>query len=214
MEQTLSQALSDITSEVGVIEKKKQSTGVTYAFRGIDEVMNKLNPLLSKHGVTLQNEICSHNLERREVTTSSGYVKNAYVATVHIRLIFSKGTEKEVWEEVAMSEDYGDKAMTQAMSMAYKYAILRKFCILTKDVIDPDGRNPENDATPKQTPAASATPAPLPELLRTHDKWKSVTEALMKGTATLDQVKSKFVVSALVEKELLTIIEKAKEATK
>ena len=212
MEQTLSQALSDITSEVGVIEKKKQSTGVTYAFRGIDEVMNKLNPLLSKHGVTLQNEICSHNLERREFVNKYGDAKVAYVATVHIRLIFSKGTEKEVWEEVAMSEDYGDKAMTQAMSMAYKYAILRKFCILTKDVIDPDGRTPENDATPKQTPAPAATP--LPELLRTHDKWKSVTEALMKGTATLDQVKSKFVVSAIVEKELLTIIEKAKEATK
>lgn len=74
---------------------------------------------------------------------------------------------------------------------------------------DDDG----NSASQPAKPAAKAQPQAeaLPELVRTHEKWKAVTDSLMKGTATLEQVKSKFVVSALVEKELLTIIEKAKE---
>jgi ERF superfamily len=79
---------------------------------------------------------------------------------------------------------------------------------------DDDGNSasqPQNKA--KQEPK-TYTAAPLPELVRTHEMWKKVTDSLMKGTADMAYVKSKFTVSPLVEKELLTIIEKAKEATK
>lgn len=141
---TLTQKLALITQEIGAIKKeKKQGSTVSYAFRGIDDVMNKLNPLLGRHGITLQSQIINHNLDRRDFTNKYGDTKIAYCATVTLRLIFSDGVATESWEEVAMSEDYGDKAMTQAMSMAYKYAITRKFCILTEDVVDPDSRNPD-----------------------------------------------------------------------
>jgi hypothetical protein len=43
------------------------------------------------------------------------------------------------------------------MSMAYKYAITRKFCILTKDLVDPDGLTPQ-----RVTDQASNTPPPAP----------------------------------------------------
>lgn len=133
----LTQKLSAITGEIGAIPKeKKPGSSVAYAYRGIDDVMNKLNPLLAKHNITIQSKVLSSSLQFR--TKGS---KETCLANVTYQLIFSDGTNSESIEEAAMSEDYGDKAMTQAMSMAYKYCILRKFCILTADVVDPDAYN-------------------------------------------------------------------------
>lgn len=83
--------------------------------------------------------------------------------------------------------------------------------ILGLNIDEDDDGNGASQPQAKQQ-QRPAQPIAMSELTRTHDKWKAVTESLMKATATLDQVKSKFVVSPLVEKELLTIIEKAKEA--
>lgn len=148
---SLAQKLAKISKEIGAIPKeKKPGASVSYAYRGIDDVMNKLNPLLSEYGITLQSKVLSHTLTPRTFIKYDKYEKRdvektCYYATAHLQLIFSDGNQQEVFEEVAMSEDYGDKALTQAMSMAYKYAITRKFCILTQDTVDPDSRQPEHE---------------------------------------------------------------------
>lgn len=159
---TLAEKISYVTGNIGAIEKEKKSTGVSYAFRGIDDVMNRLNPMLCEQGITLQNKVLSFSVTPRSYEKYNSYtktneIKHSFYASVHIALIFSDGKETETWEEVAMSEDHSDKALTQAMSMAYKYAITRKFCILTKDLVDPDGLTPQ-----RVTDQASNTPPPAP----------------------------------------------------
>lgn len=163
---TLQEKISAITKEIGAIPKtKKPNSTVSYAFRGIDDVMNKLNPLLAHHGITLQNKVLAYTITPREYikkiwNTDKEEKKMCYYATVHIQLIFSDGISNETWEEVAMSEDHSDKALTQAMSMAYKYAITRKFCILTEDLVDPDGLTPDRL---KETPNQQQPNIPIPQ---------------------------------------------------
>jgi hypothetical protein len=198
-ELTLTQKLAAITQEIGAIKKeKKPGATVSYAYRGIDDVMNKLNPLLGRHHITIQSKVLSHNLTQRTFTKFNSYSKqneekNSYYATVHLQLIFSDGKEQESFEEVAMSEDYGDKAMTQAMSMAYKYAVTRKFCILTADVVDPDSRNPNDEEKPQQPAPPTKEPAkttvaktkqPTPEELEAIDQWKQV----INNCTTIDEL--------------------------
>lgn len=150
---TLNEKIASITADIGVIRKtKKENSTVNYAFRGIDDVMNHLNPLLAKNAVSLEKEVVSFKLDEKNSTDKYGKARSSYCAIVHIRLIFTDGIEKQQFEEVAMSEDYADKAMTQAESMAYKYAILRKFCIPTEDLPDGDGREPERKPTIQTQP--------------------------------------------------------------
>jgi len=156
---TLTERIAAITGAIAAIPKKKDpNSQVQYAFRSIDEVMNHLNPLLAKHGVSLQSQVLSHSVQRLE----NAYKKQFTQAIVHLSVEFTYGTEKEVWQEVAMSDDYGDKALTQAMSMAYKYAIIRKFCITTADIVksDGDGKDPhkETNTPPPPPPQPQSVP--------------------------------------------------------
>jgi ERF superfamily len=215
----LTTKLAAITQEIGAIKKeKKQGSTVNYAFRGIDDIMNKLNPMLAKHGITLQNKVLHQELKMREFVNKYNENKIAYCAVAHIQMIFSDGVNSEFWEEVAMSEDYGDKAMTQAMSMAYKYAITRKFCILTEDLVDPDSREPNraeeqriNKPTEsKQATTNEANPDNLTWLNKYQDKAKTtltleftkVAEALKSGKYTMTDIRKKYKVSKITEEEL------------
>lgn len=201
-----------IMGEIGAIEKKKAEGGPQFAFRSIDEVMNKLNPLLAKHEITITSEVVSHTLNSRTYTKWDGYQKKevekfAFYATVLLRVQFRHGSEVETWEEIAMSEDNSDKALTQAMSMAYKYAILRKFCILTKDVSESDADKKPNQET--QTP-----PPPVAKdvLTKDHPRYKGALDSLLQGVATMDKIKSVFEVSAEMQTEMETLRQKAEAA--
>src|SRR5688572_20518300 len=44
-------AMANIMTDVDAIVKTKQSSGVSYAFRSVDDVMNSLHPILAKHKV-------------------------------------------------------------------------------------------------------------------------------------------------------------------
>ena len=120
--------------------KHKEST-VPYAFRSIDEVMNALNPILDKYGLLITIKI----LDRKLTTITSGKGTPGFAAEVLIELCISDGIETVSTQEWAVSVDYSDKAPTQAMSMAYKYALIRLFVVTTKDLLlnDADARTVE-----------------------------------------------------------------------
>jgi hypothetical protein len=107
-----------------------------------------------------------------------------------------------------MSEDSSDKAPTQAMSMAYKYAILRKFCILTEDISKSDSDKKPTEEAPTPPPALVVKE----ELTKSHASYKKVLDALIQKTATIEQVKTKFEVSAEMEAELAVLVQKADAA--
>ena len=63
-------AISNIMSEIGAISKDKKNQQQGFMYRGIDDVMNALQPLLIKHKVFAVPEILEQTREER--TTNKG----------------------------------------------------------------------------------------------------------------------------------------------
>lgn len=229
--------MSAITEHIGIIRKtRKKDSTVTYAFRGIDDVMNALNPMLAEQKITITPRVLHHHLQRyenpKEGTGGKVYIKVSHIATVHLALVFSDGTNEEMADEIAMSEDYSDKAYTQATSMAYKYIILRKFSIPTNDLEDPDGKSPKHEepvkaskeqAAPAPKAEANATvntkvpPAPKPKKpIAEMDKdgkemtkeWANTVKALSNGKVGIDKVKEVYALTPEQEEKLIKLIPK------
>lgn len=232
----LSEKLAAIMHAIGSVPKtKKEGSTVSYAYRSIDDVMNALNPRLAQHGITMRLHIISHELKRVETTKGTGtsaYIKVSHIAIIHLGLTFSDGYTTETTEEIAMSEDFSDKAYTQAMSMAFKYAITRKFCIPTEDLEDPDGKSLKHEepvkaakeqAAPTPKAEAKATvntkvpPAPKPKKpIAEMDKdgkemtkeWANTVKALSNGKVGIDKVKEVYALTPEQEEKLIKLIPK------
>jgi hypothetical protein len=131
-----------VMADIGAVAKSGAS-GVPYQFRGIEQVMNALHPAMVKHGVFI--------LPAKVITVRDDRLgpKQAHMVmlTMGYRIYGPRGDYVEV-EGVGESVDYSDKASNQAMSMAYKYAILEAFCITTEDQQDGDRHSPQIDYAP------------------------------------------------------------------
>jgi len=138
----LAAKIASVSGELIAIPRtKKPDATVQYAFRSIDEVMNAINPLLDKYKLVIRIEV----LDRKLTPITSGKGTPGLCAEVLINLTVTDGSESLTTQEWAVSIDYSDKAPTQAMSMAYKYALIRLFVVTTKDLVlnDADTRTVE-----------------------------------------------------------------------
>jgi len=149
---------ADIAQEGVAKTRKNLQQG--YQFRGIDEVMNALAPLLAKHRLAILPRVLSRSVVERE---SKGGGALFYV-TVEAEFDFvsacdgSKHTVKTYGEAM----DSGDKATNKAMSAAYKYAAFQTFCIPTEGDNDADAQTHEPKGYVVQPPAPAPAPAPPP----------------------------------------------------
>jgi len=138
----LAAKIASVSGELVAIPKvKHKESTVSYAFRSIDEVMNAINPLLEKYKLIISIKV----IDRKVTPVTSAKGTPGFAAEVLIDLNVTDGIETLTTQEWALSVDYSDKAPTQAMSMAYKYALIRMFVVTTKDIIanDADMRDVE-----------------------------------------------------------------------
>lgn len=138
----LAAKIASVSGELVAIPKvKHKESTVAYAFRSIDEVMNAINPLLEKYKLIISIKV----IDRKVTPVTSAKGTPGFAAEVLIDLNVTDGIETLTTQEWALSVDYSDKAPTQAMSMAYKYALIRMFVVTTKDIIanDADMRDVE-----------------------------------------------------------------------
>ena len=138
----LAAKIASVSGELVAIPKvKHKESTVAYAFRSIDEVMNAINPLLEKYKLIISIKV----IDRKVTPVTSAKGTPGFAAEVLIDLNVTDGIETVTTQEWALSVDYSDKAPTQAMSMAYKYALIRMFVVTTKDIIanDADMRDVE-----------------------------------------------------------------------
>ena len=138
MEKNLIQKIAAITGELGAISKeKKKDSQLGYGYQGIDDVVNALNPLLAKYEIAIYEEVMS--LETSDISVETKYgAKQGVRASVRMAYHVTDGKTTILTHGAALKIDYSDKSVTQAMSMAYKYAMIRLFAIRTKDTLDPD----------------------------------------------------------------------------
>lgn len=140
--QQIYKSLCAITKEIGAIGKDRRNPQQGFMFRGIDQVMNTLHPLLAEYGVFIVPEIIESRREERQ-TKSGGNL----IYTIHkVRYHFTAMDGSEVCATViGEGMDSADKSSNKAMAVAFKYACFQVFCIPTEEVreADPDGYTPE-----------------------------------------------------------------------
>lgn len=176
--------INAIMREIPAIGKEKKNMQQGFAYRGIDDVMNALFPLLSKHGVFVVPEVLSTN--RSERTTKSGGNMAFTVSTVKYTFYATDGS---CVCAVTTGEgmDSADKSTNKAMAAAMKYALFQTFCIPTEECAndDPDRETPE-----ASIPGATAGRQPAqPSALVCADCHAPIVATLINGKKyTAEQV--------------------------
>ena len=128
-----------VMADIGAVGKDSYNEQQKFKFRGIDDVMNALKPILTRHQVFTVPEVLS---ETREVKTTKSGGELRY-SLLRIKFSFYAPDGSHV-DAVTLGEgmDSGDKASNKAMAIAYKYALFQTFCIPTEEMRDPDAETP------------------------------------------------------------------------
>lgn len=143
------EAISAVMEDVGVVGKNSTNSQQGFKYRGIDEVMNALNPAMIKHKVFVTPTILDQKREERQ--TSRGGTLIYSICTICFRFYTVDGSYVEA-TTIGEGMDSGDKATNKAMSVAFKYACFQTFCIPTEEMTEPDSEVHEVQPTPAGTP--------------------------------------------------------------
>ena len=139
------EAISNVMAEIGAVGKNSKNSQQGFMYRGIDAVMNAINPALTKHKVFVAPEVLEQ--ERDERQTAKGNMLIYSICKIKFRFYTTDGSHVDV-VTIGEGMDSGDKATNKAMSIAFKYACFQLFCIPTEEMVDPDSEC--HEVTPKQ----------------------------------------------------------------
>jgi hypothetical protein len=129
---SVGEAIAEVTRRIDAIPKARRATGAgaNYAFRGIDDALAALHPLLGEVGlVILPGQVVREVWETR--ATSSGGTLNVARLLVRYTFVGPDGSTlpAEAWGEAG---DSGDKATQKAHSQSYKTLVFQAFSIPTE----------------------------------------------------------------------------------
>lgn len=185
-------------ADVGAIGKDSFNQQQKFKYRGIDAVMNALNPVMQKHGLFVTPEVLNQVREERQ--TNNGGRLLYSILTMKYTMYAPDGSSVSA---IVIGEgmDSGDKASNKAMSVAFKYAMFQLFCIPTEEFVDPDSETPpESKPAPKKPEPAKEPPAtvaidPVKEAREKSVKTLRQNAAFAYGTeaeAKLNELMNKF----------------------
>ena len=147
------EAIAAVMGEIGAVGKTSKNAQQGFMFRGIDAVMNAINPALIKYKVFIVPEVLEQTREER--TNSKGTTLIYSVCKIKYTFYAEDGSSVSA---VVIGEgmDAGDKATNKAMSIAFKYACFQVFCIPTEEMKDPDAES--HEVKPKDAAGAGQDP--------------------------------------------------------
>ena len=153
------ESIAALMEEIPAIGKGKRNKEQGFQYRGIDDVMNVLQPLLSKHKVFIVPEVLEQKREER--VTKKG--TNMIYSILRTKYTFYAEDGSHV-EAIVVGEgmDTADKASNKALAVGMKYALFQVFCIPTEEMVDPDGETPE-PSMPNYPPAIPQGMPPAPD---------------------------------------------------
>lgn len=137
------ESIAAIMADCPAISKSQKNQQQGFLYRGIDVVMNVLQPLMIKHKVFVTPEVLETIREERATKTGSKLI----YTILKIKYTFYADDGSSV-SAVVQGEgmDSADKSGNKAMSVAFKYACFQVFCIPTEEMVDPDATTPEPSA--------------------------------------------------------------------
>lgn len=165
-------AINACMNDIGVVGKNDRNEQQRFMYRGIDAVMNAINPALIKNKVFVVPEVLEQTREERQ-TKSGG---NLIYSICKVKYTFYAEDGSNISATViGEGMDSGDKATNKAMSIAFKYACFQVFCIPTEEMVDPDAECHEVKEVAKVT--AMMVKTIKNELERTGVSGKSLAQA-------------------------------------
>ncbi len=132
------QRIIGIMSELHYIAKGDKTVNGQYRFVSHDQVTSKVHPLLVKYGVTVipSVEDMIQDGNRTTVKLLINFVNSDNPSDSFMVRYISHGIDGGGTTKEGKQIPVGDKGPGKAISYAYKYALLKTFCLETGD--DPD----------------------------------------------------------------------------
>lgn len=140
------QRILAVMADVSYVQKEDRKVNNQYTFVSHDAVIAKIRPALIQHGIAVIPTVSQF---RQEGNNTIVYYD---VTLVNI----DKPDDIVVVRTIGYGVDPQDKGPGKAMSYAYKYAMLKVFCLETGD-------DPERDNIPRDSTAEVAQP-PKPKV--------------------------------------------------
>ncbi len=194
-EATIYERMTAILAELPPIGKTQKNTQQNFMFRGQDDMLNALNPLLAKHGVFIIPDVLERRTDHR--TTAKGSIM--FEVNLHVRFT-AYGTAGDSVSGSAWGEgtDMGDKATSKAMTMAFKYWITQAFAISTAEASDPDRDTPQESSSRGRQPAANDLPDAL-QTAKSEQERKELQEAVQAGIDRLGPLDAVWTLPSVLE---------------
>lgn len=133
------ESITKIIGEIPTIGKDRVNQQQKFKYRGIDDVMNAMQPLLAKYKIFIVPEVLEQTREERQ--TKQGGTLIYSICKIKYTFYAEDGSSI-VATTIGEGMDSGDKATNKAMAIAMKYALFQVFCIPTDEMKDPDGETP------------------------------------------------------------------------
>lgn len=165
---------------ISAVAKTRTNSAQGYKFRGIDDFINAVHPVLSQHGISVSTSVV-HSEHRDHGTTKGGAMQTLSVVRMSARFYADDGSFVESQAE-GMGIDSGDKSANKAMSAAFKYILIQTFTVPTEDMAEEDASDPEPSTKRQPSPLQTAadwglTYAVEIERLGYGDKWQKALSA-------------------------------------
>lgn len=163
-----------ILKALPAIGKGQRNTQQNFQYRGHDDVMNELNPLLSKYQVFFAPTVLERITAERK--TSKGSIM--YEVNLHVQYTFF-GPRGDSFTASAWGEgtDMGDKSTNKAMTMALKNVIAQTFAVSTEE----SSRYDTDQHSEEETTGRKDVDARHPDL-DVPQTWAQVEELVMHFT--------------------------------
>jgi hypothetical protein len=156
-----------------VAKDRATDQGPKYQYRGIEDVLNALHPVLAKLGLTLQAITLNHHLDWRN---ANGKERRTCTLHVGFSLVGPDGIPHELGDWWGEGDAYDDKATNKAYSAALKLCLLQVFTIPTVDAEDTEaGANETVDYVPAAPDGPKVERATSGQVARVKELAKELT---------------------------------------
>lgn len=194
-------AICGVMEDIGAVGKGDYNQQQKFKYRGIDAVMNALNPAMIKHKIFCTPEVLEQTREERSTKSGGNLIYS--VCRMRYRFFTVDGSYVDA-VVVGEGMDSGDKATNKAMAVAFKYACFQTFCIPTENMMD----DPDHDTPPeskKKEPAKQPDP-PAEKIDDEKQKLiKALSDELVRTGYGVNAVKKKYNVESIEQMSKLML---------
>ena len=156
------------------ISKDQTNAQQGYKFRGIDDVLNTLSPLLAEHKLLILPRMVSRQCEQYK-NAKGNPVFHVLLEAEYDFTAVEDGSLKTI-KVFGEAMDSSDKATNKAMSAAYKYAVIQAFAIPIEGEMDADSETHELSVPQQALPTRPAATFKVPPRSPQREETTSGTE--------------------------------------